>query len=249
MGRERRGSGIPGGWRWSHCEPALVRPAAGPASPRKQRPSRGQRCKEEAGWPRGRPKCGTPASLTGSTGGIVSPPPPVTPPRLPTIANKPWISNNDGDADGVTKNKRRRHRTPAEKPALPANLPVCTGEGYYTRPSLAELAARPMRDLATVKWFAVGRVGFGEVAWTGSVDVRGLNVDDAVEIGRAEIAVFPGRGAEQLDAPATVKLTGMFSKNRDGDAAKAEMKCVRKLRSFCTANGLEFVDYCVKKGE
>ena len=52
-------------------------------------------------------------------------------------------------------------------------LPVLRRSGYYTVPSMQELAAMPHSALRAVRGFRVGRVGFGEVS-AGAVGSSGV---------------------------------------------------------------------------
>lgn len=69
-------------------------------------------------------------------------------------------------------------------------LPTLTREGYYTVPSMAELASMPPSQLKTLHGFRVGRVGFGEVRWIGEVDVSGLDLDQIVFIEHGDASVY-----------------------------------------------------------
>lgn len=131
-------------------------------------------------------------------------------------------------------------------------LPVLTKEGFYTKPSMAELASRSMKELQFIENFTVGRKGYGEIKWSDPVDVRGLDLDLVVDIQKGEIAVYPDRLADQLDAPATVTLEGMFKKDkRSGTPTtdkQATAKYARKLESFCENNNLRFKEYNPESG-
>lgn len=72
-----------------------------------------------------------------------------------------------------------------------ATTPICTREGYWTKPSIEALASYSDNRLSTVEDFTVIRDGFGEVVWPGLTDVRGLNVDQVVEISDKSIEVYP----------------------------------------------------------
>lgn len=129
-------------------------------------------------------------------------------------------------------------------------VPVCARSDYYTIPSQAELSVLSMLELQHIERFTVGRIGFGEIEWTEPVDVRGLLINECVEIDRGEFAVFPDREADQLDAPAKVTLEGMFPKSKDTDSDKnsAVERYRKKLKKFCDRNGLHFVSYDGDKG-
>lgn len=129
-------------------------------------------------------------------------------------------------------------------------VPVCARSDYYTIPSQAELSALSMLELQHVERFTVGRIGYGEIEWIEPMDVRGLLINECVEIERGEFAVFPDREASQLDAPAKVTLEGMFPKRKNGesDYDAAVERYRSKLKKFCDRNGFLFGSYDGDKG-
>ncbi|PXF45782.1 Nuclear pore complex protein NUP98B [Gracilariopsis chorda] len=130
-------------------------------------------------------------------------------------------------------------------------LPLLSKDGFYTERALQELASRDMTELQMVEDFTVGRHGVGKIRWIQPVDVRGLDLDLAVDIQQGEVAVYPEGDAGQLDAAAEVTLENMFRKKKgsiSSDEQKLEKKYEKKLRAFCTKNGLHFMDYNPKTG-
>ncbi|PXF39851.1 Nuclear pore complex protein NUP98B [Gracilariopsis chorda] len=130
-------------------------------------------------------------------------------------------------------------------------LPLLSKDGFYTEPALQELASRDMTELKMVEDFTVGRHGVGKIRWIQPVDVRGLDLDLAVDIQQGEVAVYPERDAGQLDAAAEVTLENMFRKKKgsiSSDEQKLEKKYENKLRAFCTKNGLHFMNYNPETG-
>lgn len=131
-------------------------------------------------------------------------------------------------------------------------LPFQSKEGFYTVPSIAELASRTMRELQSVENFTVGREGYGEVTWIEPVDVRGLNLDDVVDIQRGEIAIYPDREASQLDAPAIVSMEGMYKRDKRTGTPSTDKELIakysKKLEKFCEQNKLRFLLYNSDEG-
>ncbi|CAK9008191.1 Nuclear pore complex protein Nup98-Nup96 [Cleaved into: Nuclear pore complex protein Nup98 (Nucleoporin Nup98) (Nup98), partial [Durusdinium trenchii] len=99
-----------------------------------------------------------------------------------------------------------------------ASCPVMSKEliaqGYTTTPRLVELQRMTDEELASVGDFSVAREGFGKVAWLGHVDVRGLDIDEVVEISHMSIEVYkneqdtPKRGTK-LNRPAICTIEHM----------------------------------------
>lgn len=112
---------------------------------------------------------------------------------------------------------------------------------------MAELASRTMKELQSVESFTIGRKGFGEIQWIEPVDVRGLDLDLVVDIQKGEIAVYPDREADQLDAPARITLEGMYKKDKRVGTPTSDRDAIskyrQKLEGFCEMNDLMFVDY------
>ena len=69
-------------------------------------------------------------------------------------------------------------KRPLPPPPHPAGI-VLTRPGYYTDPSMDELAQlTDDNGHCVVENFAVGREGYGNVFFEGITDVTGLNLDD-----------------------------------------------------------------------
>lgn len=131
-------------------------------------------------------------------------------------------------------------------------LPFQTRDGFYTVPSLSELATMTMKELQAVEGFTVGRDGYGEIKWVEPVDVRGLDLDNVVDIQRGEVAVYPDRDAYQLDSPAVVTLIGMYKKDkRTGEPTDDKQQIAKyasRLEAFCEVNNLRFIEYNPENG-
>lgn len=71
-------------------------------------------------------------------------------------------------------------------------LPRLTRDDYFLEPSLPQLAAMAREDpasLAAVASFAVGARALGRVRWLEPVDVRGLDLDAVVRLGKGSVEV------------------------------------------------------------
>ena len=92
----------------------------------------------------------------------------------------------------VLARARRRYfvrRDPAGSAA--AVCPILTKPGYSLRPSLDELRAMTDAQLAALPSLEVVHAEHGSVKWDGPVDVRGLDLDEAVVIEPSDIQVYP----------------------------------------------------------
>lgn len=137
------------------------------------------------------------------------------------------------------------------------DMPKCTDPEYYMIPSLEELSKMSNEDLSHVEELTVGKKGMGEILWLEPVDVRGLDIDQVVQIKNREVSVYPQDEdvppvGEGLNKPARVKLFGIYkydkrTKEPLTDATTAA-KMVSKLKAHCVKEGLKFLGYDVKTG-
>uniref|UniRef100_A0A8D0HTZ6 Nuclear pore complex protein Nup98-Nup96 n=1 Tax=Sphenodon punctatus TaxID=8508 RepID=A0A8D0HTZ6_SPHPU len=97
----------------------------------------------------------------------------------------------------------------------PAGI-VLTRVGYYTIPSMEELAKLTSdRGECIVTDFTIGRKGYGSIYFEGDVSLTNLNLDDIVHIRRKEVIVYPDDEqkppiGEGLNRRAEVTLDGVW---------------------------------------
>lgn len=137
------------------------------------------------------------------------------------------------------------------------DMPKCSDPEYYMIPSLEELSEMSSEDLSHVEELTVGKRGMGEILWLEPVDVRGLDIEQVVQIKNREVSVYPldedvPPVGEGLNKPARVKLFGIYkydkrTKEPLTDATTAA-KMVNKLKAHCVKEGLKFLGYDVKTG-
>uniref|UniRef100_A0A914XMM5 Nuclear pore complex protein Nup98-Nup96 n=1 Tax=Plectus sambesii TaxID=2011161 RepID=A0A914XMM5_9BILA len=77
-------------------------------------------------------------------------------------------------------------------PPHPAGISL-SRPGYYTIPSLADLADITGRDGSCIvsDGFTVGRSGYGSVFWAGEADISNLDLDELVHFRHKEVTVYP----------------------------------------------------------
>ncbi|XP_018644180.1 nucleoporin 145 (S59 family) [Schistosoma mansoni] len=68
---------------------------------------------------------------------------------------------------------------------------ILTKPGYYTLPTLDELAEMVTDEKCLVEDFVIGRRLYGHILFPGITDVYGLNLDNIVHIRRREVVVYP----------------------------------------------------------
>eukprot|EP01023_Acetabularia_acetabulum_P057094 TRINITY_DN6636_c0_g1_i3.p2 TRINITY_DN6636_c0_g1~~TRINITY_DN6636_c0_g1_i3.p2 ORF type:complete len:245 (+),score=48.16 TRINITY_DN6636_c0_g1_i3:154-888(+) len=142
-------------------------------------------------------------------------------------------------------------------------LPKVTIEGYYIRPSVAQLATMARfggeQELAHVTNFTVGCEGLGSVLFLEPVDVRGMDVCALVRIIKGGLEVFydtesdaPEAGTS-LNKPAEVTLLQIYyqdpqTKQPSTDQVGIE-KFRRKLEKACKKQNSEMVSYSAELQE
>jgi len=123
--------------------------------------------------------------------------------------------------------------------------PTLRRPDYRCTPDISVLHQLPSQDLARIHQFTVTRPNYGEIVWSGETDVRGLDLDAIISIGRSEVGLYehcspPSVGSE-LNKRATITLHNVFPKEGSTDRKKQEFD--RKLRDYCLSSGAEFIAY------
>merc|ERR1719318_436341 len=83
--------------------------------------------------------------------------------------------------------------TPAPSPppsSASSSVLTLTRAGYYTIPSLSQLSL-DTEGKCMVTGFTVGREGYGNIHYPGTLNVANLNLDDTVFIRHKEVIVYP----------------------------------------------------------
>jgi len=118
-------------------------------------------------------------------------------------------------------------------------------DGYYTIPSQDELDQLAPSELRAIEGFRVGREGFGEIQWLEEVDLRGLDIMDAVSIEQDAVNVYDSEnwGSQKpsvghgLNTRAMVTLEGVVSPDEESQ------DFVALLKSSIEETGAEFESY------
>ncbi|XP_009989585.1 PREDICTED: nuclear pore complex protein Nup98-Nup96 [Tauraco erythrolophus] len=141
----------------------------------------------------------------------------------------------------------------------PAGI-VLTRAGYYTIPSMEELARLTGdRNECVVTGFTIGRRGYGSIYFEGEVDLTNLNLDDIVHIRRKEVIVYPDDErkppvGEGLNRRAEVTLDGVWPTDKTSRCLiksperLAEMNYEGRLESVSRKQGARFKEYRPETG-
>jgi len=129
-----------------------------------------------------------------------------------------------------------------DKKDVARGAPKLTKDGAYCIPALCDLERMDDAQLAQLRGFTVGQYNKGMVTWSGAVDVRGIDLDKAVQFGNKELRVDVG-ARHSLNGPARVALEGIFVP--DGrDCARYETK----LRHVTQRAGATFLSFAPAHG-
>ncbi|KAG8544950.1 hypothetical protein GDO81_021581 [Engystomops pustulosus] len=144
-------------------------------------------------------------------------------------------------------------------PPHPAGI-VLSREGYYTIPSMEELA-KMMDDegKCMVEGFTIGRRGYGSIYFEGLVDLTNLNLDEIVHIRNKEVIVYTDDGnkppvGEGLNRPAEVTLNEVWPIDKTTRALiksperLEEMNYKNKLEAASRKQGAQFKEYRPETG-
>lgn len=138
------------------------------------------------------------------------------------------------------------------KTASEDSWPVLSKDGYDTVPTMSVLRNMTEDELSSVQNFAVTRKNYGKIEWLVAVDIRGEDLDKAVEIEANEVSVYdnvenvPPQG-QRLNNPARITLENSWPKQKE---SQEKLKAYEnKLREFCRANEAKFVSYDGSKGQ
>ena len=135
---------------------------------------------------------------------------------------------------------------------------LLTRPGYYTIPTMSQLAL-DTENKCIVSGFTIGREGYGNIHYTGNVDVGNLNLDEIVHIRHKEVIVYPDDGekpglGEGLNRPAQITLDKVWPVDKStGDI----INCPERVRSLgyeerleraSTKLGAKFIEYRPETG-
>jgi len=133
-----------------------------------------------------------------------------------------------------------------------AMLPKLTKAGYSTIPDQEKLAKMSEAELTAVSGFIVARAGYGSIAWDGSVDVRGCDLDTVISIESREVAVYDNEESiatkpivgSKLNRTAVITMCNVFPKEEKENASdKSKMKYEGKVAKCTKRMGAELLSY------
>jgi len=136
-----------------------------------------------------------------------------------------------------------------ERPAPAALVPRLERDEYYSSPSVEAMSKMSEAKLSRIDNLEIGRYGYGSVRWPGLTDVRRLDFDADVIIGRGSLTLYKDREmpeiGEELNKEAIVTLQVRQSRNdakiRSSDALTA------RLAKISEDFGGKFISYDMDK--
>jgi hypothetical protein len=151
-----------------------------------------------------------------------------------------------GETPGYAGEKRQKEGAFASEDLIP----ILKKEGYHSEPSLIRMARMTEEELKDIEEFSVYNDEV-RIVWEGKTDVRGLNLDVLVELGRKSVEVYPegvkippeGQG---LNKPARIIFYN-WSVPRKHQANPDRHK--REILEWVNSLGAEFEYYDEDRGE
>ncbi|NXK46486.1 NUP98 protein, partial [Chauna torquata] len=168
-------------------------------------------------------------------------------------------SSEDASFHDDSVQDEREEETETLHHVHPAGI-VLTRAGYYTIPSMEELARFTNdRNECIVTDFTIGRKGYGSIYFEGEVNLTNLNLDDIVHIRRKEVIVYPDDErkppiGEGLNRRAEVTLDGVWPTDKTSRCLiksperLAEMNYEGRLESVSRKQGARFKEYRPETG-
>ncbi|XP_006032139.1 nuclear pore complex protein Nup98-Nup96 isoform X2 [Alligator sinensis] len=154
------------------------------------------------------------------------------------------------DREDETENMHHLH---------PAGI-VLTKVGYYTIPSMEELAKLTNdRGECILTDFTIGRKGYGSIYFEGEVNLTNLNLDEIVHIRRKEVIVYPDDErkppvGEGLNRRAEVTLDGVWPTDKTSRCLiksperLTDMNYEGRLEAVSRKQGAQFKEYRPETG-
>ena len=130
--------------------------------------------------------------------------------------------------------------------------------GYYTIPAVAQLYL-DTEGQCLVTGFTVGREGYGNIHFPGTINIANINLDDIVHIRHKEVIVYPDDAnkpvlGEGLNRPAQITLDKVWPVDKsNGDAIRSpdrlkKMSYEEKLERASSRLGAKFIEYRPETG-
>ena len=131
-------------------------------------------------------------------------------------------------------------------------------EGYYTIPTVSQLSL-DADGQCLVTGFTVGREGYGNIHFPGTINIAFINLDDIVHIRHKEVIVYPDDDnkpplGEGLNRPAQITLDKVWPVDKsNGDSIKSpdrlrKMSYEEKLERASSRLGAKFIEYRPETG-
>ncbi|CAH8495623.1 unnamed protein product [Schistosoma turkestanicum] len=126
-----------------------------------------------------------------NTDSILSSPSNITYDDISILRSPNSDQQQPGDRDTLDWDQLNHSKSNTATPTLNASGVILTKPGYYTLPTLDELAEMVDNEKCLVEDFVIGRRLYGHILFPGITDVYGLNLDNIVHIRRREVVVYP----------------------------------------------------------
>ena len=170
--------------------------------------------------------------------------------KAPVLVEEVAAASNESQEDAVGE---------VEEVAISTGSVVTlTRDGYYTMPPVKDLVLDSEGN-CMVTGFTIGRDGYGNIHYPGSINVAGLNLDENVFIRHKEVIVYPDDTnkpalGEGLNRKALITLDKVWPNDKStGDTVRSpgrlrSMGYEEKLERASARLGARFIEYRPETG-
>ena len=171
--------------------------------------------------------------------------------KAPVAVEEVAAASNESQEDTVGEVEEVSNNTGSSVVTL-------TRDGYYTIPPVKDLVLDSEGN-CMVTGFTIGREGYGNIHYPGSINVAGLNLDDNVFIRHKEVIVYPDDTnkpalGEGLNRKALITLDKVWPNDKStGDTVRSpsrlrSMGYEEKLERASARLGARFIEYRPETG-
>ena len=132
------------------------------------------------------------------------------------------------------------------KKPLPADVsvvPVLNSPGYATSPAFEALCRMTEEELAAVDNFSVHNA-WGQITFLKPVDLRGLNLDDIIQIEKKAITVYRNDALRPKFGTGLNVPVKMTFRQYGLDAIKSNDSLMKKINLFVQRNNAQLIEIC-----
>lgn len=121
--------------------------------------------------------------------------------------------------------------------------PSLTRAEYFSNPSCDEMDKMSEEELKQIDNFEIGRHGFGSVKWPGLSDVRGLDLDQIINIGDGTVSLYPNESKPAAGTALNKMAVISLKVKRDARSPEHAAKLKERIQQLTEKAGHKFISY------